>query len=206
MKKQQVFLIHGGNAYSSYEAFLHDLQTKTIYNLPSLPTHCRWTDRLVADLGADYEVFTPTMPNKQSAHYEEWKIWFERHFEYLDDGVILIGWSLGGYFLSKYLIEANPPFKIKALIYIAAPFAPDDFGGEDGGDFAFDSSRVGEVSNNIENIFILHSTDDPVVPVSHAERYHDALPDAQLMLYNDKNHFLVPTLPELISLIQSLKN
>jgi len=204
MIKKQVFFIHGGNAYSSYEAFLEDLRTKTIYNLPSNPRQSRWTDTLSTDLGEMYEVFAPVMPNKQNAHYEEGKIGFERHFEYLTDGVILIGWSQGGYFLSKYLIEHTPPFSIKALIYVAAPSAPDDFGGEDGGDFAFPGDRIGEIGTKVEKIFIFHSSDDPVVPVSHAERYQQALPNATLVLFNDKNHFLVPELPALVTLVLSL--
>lgn len=203
--KQQVFYIHGGSSYSRYEDFLEDLRTMPIRDLPGEPeAPKKWTRTLREDLGEDFEVFMPTMPNKMSAKYEEWKIWFERHFEYLRDGLILLGWSQGGYFLAKYLIENEPPVKIKALLLGAAPFAPDDFGGEDGGDFAFDTTKAGELSKKAEKILILHSKDDFVVPFSHGERFAAALPEAEFVVFEDKNHFLIEEFPELIAMIKGL--
>jgi len=144
------------------------------------------------------------MPNKQNAQYKEWKIWFERHFEYLHDDILLIGWSLGGYFLLKYLIEETLPFSIKHLFLIAAPFEPEDFGGEDGGDFAFDRKKVGNVAAQAANIYILHSKDDFVVPFSHGEKLAAALPEAEFITFEDKNHFLIEEFPELIGKIKEL--
>jgi predicted alpha/beta hydrolase family esterase len=201
--KQQVFYIHGGEAFSDYNKFLQHLRTKEIRNLPGSVEIKKWTGTLREDLGEDFEVFTPSMPNSHNAKYEEWKIWFERHFEYLNDGVILLGWSQGGYFLSKYLTENSLPVKVKHLVLLAAPFQPADFGVEDGGDFAFDTTKVGEIMKKVDKITILHSTDDPVVPYEHAEMYKKALPTSELITFNDKNHFLVEELPELIELLKT---
>jgi uncharacterized protein len=202
--KQQVFYIHGASAYSDYQAYLQDLSRFTPRDLPWLPPRKKWTDALRADLGEGYEVFMPKMPNQNNAKYIEWKIWFERHFEYLRDGVILLGWSQGGYFLVKYLIENDTPFQVKALFLCAAPFNPDDFGGEDGGDFAFDTNAVSVLQGRVGKIFILHSKDDPVVPFSHGEQYAEALPHATFMTFEDKNHFLVEEFPELLDQIREL--
>lgn len=129
-------------------------------------------------------MFTPSMPNKQNAKYEEWKIWFERHFEYLRDGVILVGWSQGSYFFAKYLTENDFPFKIKALFLLAAPLeAHHDDTGEDGADFQFDTSRVGELTKKTDRIVIMHSKDDFVVPYEHALKYKEALPEAELVTF-----------------------
>lgn len=203
-QKQQVFYIHGGSAYSNYAAFLNHLRTAQPRDLPWLPQGKKWTDTLRTDLGDDFEVFMPTMPNKNNAKYEEWKIWFERHFEYLRDDVVLLGWSQGGYFLAKYLIENETPFSIKALILVAAPFAPDDFHGEDGGDFAFDTSKTVLLEERAENVVILHAKDDPVVPFSHGEQFKATLPKAEFMVFEDKNHFLIEEFPELIGKIKEL--
>lgn len=205
MDKQQVFYIHGGNSYSKYEDYLNDLQTKTIRDLPDAETKKIWSRSIRESLGDDFEVFTPSMPNSSNAKHEEWKIWFERHFEYLSDGIILVGWSQGGYFLTKYLIENELPFKVKALLLLAAPFEPGDFGGEDGGDFAFDTGRVGELAKKTKKITLLHSKDDFCVPYEHALQYKAALPEAELVTFEDKNHFLVEKLPELIERIKGLK-
>jgi uncharacterized protein len=205
MKKQQVFYIHGGSSYSKYENFLEDLRTRPLRDLPGEAEPIKkWTKKLREDLGSDFEVFMPSMPNSQNAKYQEWKICFERHFEHLHDGLILLGWSQGGYFLAKYLVENEPPVKIKALLLGAAPSAPDDFGGEDGGDFAFDTLRVHELANKAENIVIMHSKDDFVVPFSHGERFAAALPQAEFVVFEDKNHFLIEEFPELIEKIKKL--
>ncbi len=204
--KKQVFYIHGGSAYSNYEAFLNDLKNEPIRDLPGAQPFSKWSDILPKEL-ADYDLFKPSMPNSKNAKYQEWKIWFERYIAHLRDGLVLVGWSQGGYFLTKYLIDNPAPVEIKALFLIAAPFQPDDFGGEDGGDFAFDTSRVGELSKKAENIYIFHSKDDFVVPYEHAERFKRALPSAELVTFDDKNHFLIPEFPELIEKIkENLEN
>jgi len=39
---------------------------------------------LKEDVGEDFEVFMPEMPNKDFADYTEWKIMFEKVFPFLD--------------------------------------------------------------------------------------------------------------------------
>ena len=194
--------VHGGTAFSKYEDFLWHLETKELRDLPGTESLKKWTGTLREDLGDEYEVFTPAMPNSQNAKYEEWKIWFERYVPHLRDGVVLVGWSLGGYFLAKYLIENNLPINPSALLLVAAPFEPEDFGGEDGGDFAFDTTRVGELSKKVRNITLFHSKDDFLVPYEHVLKYKSALPKAELVTFEDRNHFLLEEFPELLSKIR----
>lgn len=201
---KQVFYIHGGTAFSRYEDFLSYLKTKEIRDLPGSEPMKKWSGSLNEDLGEKFEVFAPSMPNSQNAKYEEWKIWFERYFEYLHDGSVLVGWSQGGYFLAKYLVENDTPFSIKALFLIAAPFEKTDFGGEDGGDFAFDTSRVGELARKVVKTFIFHSKDDFLVPYEHALKYREGLPGAELVTFEDKNHFLIEKFPELVAVIKEI--
>ncbi len=200
---RQVFFIHGGSAYSSYDAFLAHLRTAEP-RYPDGQRPVRWSDGLRAELGEAYEVFAPQMPNKENAKYEEWKIWFERHFQFLHDDVVLVGWSQGGYFFAKYLTENETPFTIKALLLVGAPFEPDEFGGEDGGDFSFDTTKLPQLAERTAIIHLLHSEDDFVVPYAHAEKYKAALPLAMLHTFTDRNHFLQPEFPELVELLRSL--
>ncbi|MEK7462189.1 MAG: alpha/beta hydrolase [Patescibacteria group bacterium] len=203
--KKQVFYIHGGESYTNYEDFLYDLNNEDIGD-PLKEASQRWKNRLRVDL-PEYEVFTPSMPNKQNAKYTEWKIWFERHFFHLHDNLILIGGSLGGMFLAKYLIENEPPFHIKALFMVGAPW-PENIrtndSREDGGDFASDTTKVEELARKASKIYIFHSKDDSIVPYEHALKYKEALPEAELMSFEDKNHFLIPEFPELIEKVKSL--
>jgi len=199
---QQVFYIHGGSAFSQYGKFLHHLETTEI-RYPHGDKPDMWPSSLRERLGDGYEVFTPRMPNSQNAKYEEWKIWFERHFDFLRDGVILVGWSQGGYFLAKYLCENKLPYQINALYLVAAPIEPEDFVGEDGGDFNFDIEKLPNLAKQSSKICIFHSKDDFVVPYKHALKYKDQLPEAELVTFEDKNHFLIEEFPELIEKIKA---
>ena len=49
----------------------------------------------------------------------------------------------------------------------------------------------------------MHSKDDFVVPYEHALKYTTALPQAEFISFEDKNHFLVAEFPELINKIKS---
>lgn len=201
---QQVVFIHGGDSFSDEADFLAYLRTTTLRN-PRGEKTPRWTDTLRADLGSAYELYQLSMPNSDNADYQAWSIWFERHFEYWEDGVVLVGWSLGGMFLAKYLSEKIFPLRIKALILLGAPCGHfEDATGNDCGSFQFEVTNLARLSDQVADLSILHSTDDFVVPFTHAEDYKTALPKASLITFTDKNHFLQPTFPELITLIKSL--
>ncbi|MEM9337041.1 MAG: alpha/beta hydrolase [Patescibacteria group bacterium] len=204
--KQQVFYIHGGEAYSNYEAFLSELKTREIRNLPNSESLKKWSSSLAEDLGEDFEVFSPQMPNAMNAKYEEWKIWFERHFEYLKNEVILVGWSLGAMFFVRYLSENETPFTIKHLFLIAGAYQNIDAGKmkEDGGDFFTDSDVIPNIQYKVDGISIFHSKDDFVVTFEHAEKYKSALPEATLHAFETRNHFLIEEFPELLELIKSV--
>lgn len=206
MQKKQVFYIHGGGAYSNYEDYLDDLQNTPMWSASDKESTKRWSHTLRETLGADYQVFTPEMPNKLNAKYNEWKIWFERHFEFLHDGLILVCWSQGAMFIAKYLSENDTPFTVKALFMLASPYDHFVVEGmkEDGGDFYPDSTKVPAIAEKVGQITIMHSKDDFVVPYEHVLKYKVALPKAELVTFEDKNHFLVEELPELMERIKSL--
>lgn len=200
MKKQLVF-IHGGSAFSQHDAFLEHLRTIPIQRVIS-PRSKKWSETL-QELGSEWETFTPTMPNAQNAKYAEWKIWFERHFEILHGEVVLVGWSLGGLFLAKYLAENPLPFSVKALHLVAAPFPAVLAEGEDGGDFTFEVALLQNLQEMAKNMVIYHSKDDLVVPYSDALAYKEAIPSVSLVTFDDRGHFLRETFPELIAKIQT---
>jgi predicted alpha/beta hydrolase family esterase len=204
MKKQVVY-IHGGDSFSEHEDFLQDLRTKTIRSLPGTESNKFWTETLQEDLGEDFELFKLAMPNKQNAQYEEWKIWFERHFEYSRDGVIFVGWSLGGMFLAKYLSEEIFPVQIKSLYMLGAPCGVCvDESGNDCGSFQFAPEILQNITKNVQNINVWHSKDDFVVPYEHALDYKKHIEKATLATFEDKNHFLLAGFPELITDIKNL--
>jgi predicted alpha/beta hydrolase family esterase len=199
MKKQIVF-IHGGDTFNSYEEYIAFLKSFPI-DIERFKPRRRWRDWLIAELGDDYECLTPDMPNKWNALYDEWKLWFEKIIPFLNEGVILIGHSLGGNFLAKYLAENDFPKKISKLFLLAAPF---DAEGEDYSMASFalpkDLSRLG---SSAEKIYIYQSQDDEVVAPANAQKYQQALPKAVLRIFPAYGHFSQETFPELFSDINS---
>lgn len=153
-----------------------------------------WKKRLAQDLPG-FDVYAPEMPNKLNARYEEWKIWFDKLVPHMTDGVVLIGHSLGGIFLAKYLAE-NQIGKIIASVHlVAAPFYPSER--EYSADFGLPPS-LQRFANQVEHIFLYFSRDDKFVDFSDSARYLAALPTAQLVVFADRAHFNQASFPELV--------
>lgn len=204
--KKQVFYIHGGESYDDYEVFLEQLRTKEIWDLPSEQKKGKWTKTLAEDLGEEYEVFTPRMPNSNNAKYEEWKIWFERHFEHLRDGVVLAGCSLGAMFLAKYLSQNDLLFTPKEVILMAGAYDVKgvEFDKTDCGDFLVAPESLKTLTDKFGKVVIMHSKDDFLVPFECGVALSEALPEAEFVTFTDKNHFLIEEFPELVAHIKGL--
>jgi len=203
--KKQILFIHGGTSFSKHDNFLRYLENLPLDRVLKADSK-RWPENIKSLQSEDCEVFYPKMPNTQNSKYEEWKIWFERHFEVLHDELILMGWSQGGLFLLKYLSENKMPVQIKTLFLVAPVFVAlvDEKTQEDGGDFNFDTSQVGKVGNQVSDIQIFHSKDDFVVPYEHSVKLQAALPKATLHTFEDRNHFLQEEFPEIIDLLKQV--
>lgn len=197
--KQQVVVIHGGNAYENYDEYLDALKSREL-SIEML-NFVGWKDNLAKDLGEDFDVLSPKMPNAQNAKYNEWKIWFEKITPLLSDNIILIGHSLGGIFIAKYLEENKFPKKVKALFLIAAPYYSSN---KPLSDFTT-TTRLENVTKQAEKVFLYHSKDDPVVPFENLEHYHKEIPTAEVKIFENKGHFHLKTVPELVENIKELK-
>lgn len=202
--KKQVIVIHGGTSFKTYEDYISYLENKEI-DIAELRPRKEWKDSLSIELGNDYDVLLPRMPNGTNARYKEWKIWFDNIAKVLNDEVLLIGHSLGGIFLAKYLSENTFPKRIVATILVAAPF--DDAEGADGKESLVDftlPSSLAQFAAQCDKIYLLHSEDDPVVPFAQLEKYKNALPNAEAVIFKDREHFNQETFPEIIDIIKSV--
>lgn len=202
--KYQIMFIHGGEPYNSYADFLQDLKEKPIrapyYDGPKT----RWKDGLAQTFMNETNVLYPTMPNKYNSRYVEWKIWFERHFEYINKDIILIGHSLGGLFLAQYLSENTPPFHVKSLYIVSAPFWNESKPNVDFHGFLLQVDKLSKIETNADEITIIHSKDDPIVPVSHGTMYKKALKSATYVEFEGRGHFLQESFPEIIKSIKEI--
>lgn len=197
--KKQIILIHGGATFKNRKDYLNFLKTRTI----SLEKKVRWHESyLDKKLGKQFDIIRPQMPLPDNAKYEDWKIHFERYLPYLKNNVILIGSSLGGIFLAKYLSENKFPKKIMAAYLVCTPF-DNSIGEEDlVGGFKL-KSDLSKIEKNCKNIKLFFSQDDPVVPLTHAEKFRKKLKIAKIIVYKSKNgHFKISSFPEIIRIIK----
>ncbi len=204
---RQLLSIHGGDSYRSQADFYAALAVMPIWSgLPTDEPVVSWKRSLATDLGSDWEVYQPTMPNKQNADYQAWKIWFERFTPYLSDGAVLMGHSLGGMFLAKYLSEEPLAIRPGAVFLLAAPEGeyPPQRDGNDCASFCFAAEAAKALTTHGAPVEVWHDTTDPVVPVAAAAWYQAHVPGVQVRLFTGKGHFLGDSFPELLAALRAV--
>ncbi len=198
--KKQVVVIHGGDNFDTYKEYIKFLKG---FKLDSNRfKRIGWKENLRKDLGRGFEVILPKMPNPTNARYLEWRIWFGKMVPFLKKDVVLVGHSLGGIFLAKYLAENKLPKRVRATFLIAAPF--DDKGCDYSlADFIIPKS-LAKLAKQGGEIFIYQSKDDPLVPFADFGKYKKALPGARAVAFKNKGHFGQERFPELVREIKKL--
>lgn len=201
--KQQVIVIHGGDTHRTYREYLTYLK-KYRLNYSRL-TKGGWKENLQKSLGRRFETVLLKMPNPLNARYAEWKIMFQKIIPFLRGKPILIGHSLGGIFLAKYLSENKFRKKIRATFLIAAPYDNDSGRKVNQSlvDFVLPRKLTGfEKQGGL--ILLYQSEDDPVVPFPHLGKYQRALPRAVSVTFKNRGHFSQEKFPELVRDIKKL--
>lgn len=200
--KKQIVLVHGGDTFETYEEYLGYLKNREIdFNRHGLRKD-DWQDNLNKLLGEGFEVVRPEMPSKRNAKYVEWKIWFEKFIPFLESEIILVGSSLGASFVAKYLAENDFPKKIKAVFLIAGAFA-DNLPEYQLLDFT-PPFNLEKLRLQAQRIFLYHSKDDDVVPFDDVNKFKEALPEATVRVFVDRQHFNQEELPELLEDIKGV--
>lgn len=183
MKKKQVLFLHSGGPQGPHEGsndLVHSLQEA---------------------LGDGYHVSYPMLPDPEYPVYELWKEKIGRVMADADDGVVLVGHSLGGSVILKFLSEERCETLIGGLCIVAAPYwgmpgwqveeytLPDDF--------AVKLPRI-------PRIFLYHSRNDEVVPFEHVQHYGEDLRWATIRAFGNRGHLFSGGLPEMVRDIQQL--
>ena len=151
-------------------------------------------DRLINELGPNYEVAHPIMPNPEDPDYEPWKKQLDKDLTSLDGDVILVGHSLGGAVLLKYLTEKKINANVKAMFLCATPFwgADADWQYEP---FTLPDNFV-DLLPKIPSFFLYHSKQDPYVPFAHFKLYESTLPRVTSREIEGDSHAFSEGLPQ----------
>jgi len=141
------------------------------------------------------------MPHPDSPDYEPWKQQLASELKHLDGDVLLIGHSLGGSVLLKYLSENQVHFRIKGLYLCASPFW-----GMAGWDYEPFTLAPDFAKNlpRIDSVHIYHSKNDVSVSYEHAERYKKELPSSMLHPINGASHAYENGIEQLVYDIKSM--
>jgi len=167
--------------------------------------HHEGSDYLVAylrnALGSEYRVLLPEMPDPENPHYKTWKGKLKSELAGLDNDMILIGHSLGASVLLKYLSEERLHQSIAGLFLVGPVY----WGKEDWDVKEYVLRR--DFSSKlppIPRIFLYHSKDDEVVPITHARFFAEDIPTAHVREFDHRGHLFGHGLPELIEDIKGL--
>ncbi|MCK4592045.1 alpha/beta hydrolase [Candidatus Parcubacteria bacterium] len=196
--KKQVIIIHGGGVFVNYKEYIAFLKKQEI----NFKKNGGWKRSLGDKLGKGFEVIMPAMPNYSNAKYIEWKIWFEKLFPFLEKKVVLVGHSLGGIFLARYLSENKFPKKILATILVAAPYDDKKSIARSAG-FVL-KKDLSKIQDQSGKLIFYHSRNDNSVPFSCFKKYEKFLPEASFKELKGRGHFRQNNFPEIVREIKKL--
>jgi predicted alpha/beta hydrolase family esterase len=136
-------------------------------------------------LGTGYDVLSPKMPEEDRPVYQAWKERIANELVTLEGEVILVGHSLGGSVLLKYLSEEEVEKPVAGLFLIATPY----WGVEDWevDEYALREDFASKIARGMP-VFLYHSRDDEVVTFAHAALYAEKLPRATVREFYGRGH------------------
>ncbi|MXV50121.1 serine hydrolase family protein [Pedobacter sp. HMF7647] len=180
-KKTKVFFAHSGGPQYGPGKGSYDL-----------------VNYLKSKLPEGFQVLFPVIEKPNSPTYGRFKEMYKSIFAKINEPVILIGHSLGGSTLLKYLSEEKPGVAVLGLFLVSTPYWKSNMK-------EFQLKENFQVSlKGISKVFLYHSTNDTVVPVEHLEFYENAFQTAVVRKLQGAEHTFSNGLPELVSDIKSL--
>lgn len=155
------------------------------------------SDHLQRELGDAYDVMAPTMPQPDDPHYQPWRDQIAADLAGIEGEPILVGHSLGGSLLLKYLAEGAHQRPIRALFLVSVPYWGADFP-----EYALPDDFAERLPPT--PIVMYHSRDDPEIPFTHLRRYQEHLPAATSRAIEGSEHSFTQGLPQLVEDIRRL--
>lgn len=159
----------------------------------------RLADNLKRVLGDGYDVLYPRMPDEADPAYATWAAALRRVFVTLPDGAILLGHSIGATILISALAEQAPPFKLGAVVLLAAPFV---------GEGGWPSDEIGDMTDLGDRlafdapIHLFHGDADETAPISHLALYAKAIPMAVVHRLPGRDHQLNDDVSEVAAVLR----
>jgi len=162
--------------------------------------HDEWDAKLVEslarELGPNYEIRYPRLPQEAEPNYARWKAALNKEFGALGDGAILVAHSIGGTILINTLADAPPAIALRGVFLLAPPFV-----GEGGwpSEEIQPMSDLGQRLPEHTPVYVYHGSKDETAPPTHADLYAKAIPRAVVRRLPGRDHQLNSDLSEVAS-------
>lgn len=167
--------------------------------------HEEWDSKLVEslrrELGPDYEVRYPLMPNEADPKFASWKRRLDKELATLPNGAVVVGHSIGGTIVINVLAKRAPSVALGAIVLIDAPFV--GRGGWPSDDIAPRSDLGAHLPTGVP-VFLYHGDEDEIAPVAHVDLYATAIPRAHVRRLAGRDHQLNNDLSEVATDIRAL--
>ena len=182
-KKKQVLFVHGAGegAYGADAKLAADLRDQ---------------------LGPDYRVHCPRMPNEAAPDAAVWKRRLAKDIAAMGNGAILVGHSAGATVAIVAVAENTIEQRLAGLFLVSAPFCGDGGWHIEGFDLPADLAERIPAGTPI---FFYHGRDDETVPIAHVGLYAKSLPGAVVRRLSGRNHQLNDDLSEVAVDIRRLE-
>jgi predicted alpha/beta hydrolase family esterase len=150
--------------------------------------HDEWDQALVeslaCELGPDYEIQYPRLPDEANPDYLRWKEALGQELTRLHEAAILVGHSIGATILISALAE-EPDLPVRGVYLLAAAFMGE--GGWPSGDIQ-PMSELGKRLSTRFPIYFYHGSQDETVPIGHADLFEKAVPQAVVRRLAGRDH------------------
>jgi predicted alpha/beta hydrolase family esterase len=156
---------------------------------------------LARELGPDYEIRYPAMPDEDAPEYAAWGPCLAQELAAMGEGPLLVGHSAGATMLLIFLASGTPQPVPAGIFLIAPPFCGE--GGWDCGDFNFPKDLNAKLPPGVP-LFLYHGREDETVPFAHMDLYARVLPEAALRVLEGRDHQLNDDLSDVARDIRQL--
>ena len=138
------------------------------------------------ELGPEYVVRYPQMPNEADPDDASWADRIETELAEMGEDAIVVGHSAGAVTLCLFLAKRRVAQRIRGVFLIGAPFFGEGGWQVEGFVMPMDfASRFPDAP-----VYLYHGTDDETAPIAHLDLYAAAIPHAVVRRLDGRNHQL----------------
>ncbi len=143
----------------------------------------------------------PSMPNPNSPDCQSWMEALDANVHKSAGPLILIGHSLGGSVILKYLSENIVETEIQHVLLLAVPFWGSQ--GWNISSYHLKNENIDQLLN-FNNINFFHCLDDKVVPASHLKEHLNLIPHAEGQIFKTGDHYFTDCIGKIKKQIRQL--